>query len=187
MWRKNAARFLILTLMSVLLTPNCATLLRKRTQRIPVTSAPAGATVIVNGFEQGVTPLVIRLARKQRGQVIRIESPGYNPFEIRMKRRVSSISSVDVICGGLLGLYMAGIYCLAHDETADETTVILTMIPATIGSFILIDKATGAGYDLDPYNLTVTLTKADGTPRVDTLLDDADDFRNVKWIRVHRD
>jgi len=33
----------------------------------------------------------------------------------------------------------------------------------------------------------VTLTRADGPPRVDTMNIDADDFRNVKWIRVRRD
>jgi len=32
----------------------------------------------------------------------------------------------------------------------------------------------------------VTLTKADGPPRVETILVNAEDFQNIKWIRVHR-
>ncbi|MGZ5439786.1 MAG: PEGA domain-containing protein [Candidatus Aminicenantales bacterium] len=89
MWRKNTARLLILPLMSVLLVPGCATLTRKSAQRIPVTSVPVGATVIVNGVEQGVTPLVIWPDRKWKDQVIRIESPGYNSAEIKLKRSLS--------------------------------------------------------------------------------------------------
>jgi hypothetical protein len=53
------------------------------------------------------------------------------------------------------------------------------------GVFTLIDTGGGGkGYNLSPKDLTVTLTKADGTPRVDTLLVDPDELRNVKWIRV---
>jgi hypothetical protein len=55
------------------------------------------------------------------------------------------------------------------------------------GLFALMDLGSGQEYTLTPKNLTVTLTKADGTPRVDTVLIDADDLRNVKWIRVRRD
>jgi hypothetical protein len=33
----------------------------------------------------------------------------------------------------------------------------------------------------------VKLTKADGSPLIDTLVVDADALRHIKWIRVHRD
>src|SRR5512140_2454487 len=100
MRRKNTARLLILPLVSVLLVPGCATLTRKTTQRIPVTSVPAGATVSVNGVEQGVTPLMIWPDRKWKGQVIRIEAPGYNPVEIKLKRNLSE--------GPVLGNFFVG-------------------------------------------------------------------------------
>jgi len=179
--------FLLLTLTSVLLTPNCATLTQKSTQRIPVTSAPAGATVSVNGVRKGVTPLKIRLARKEKGQVIRIESPGYNPMEIRIRRTVASLLIGDVLLGGAAGFMIGWSIFEADDETGDYGTVIWTTIAATICSFFFIDMAIGAGFELNPSDLNVTLTKADGPPRVDTMLVDADDFRNVKWIRVRRD
>ena len=83
----------LLILFSILLAPDCATITRRSKQRIPVTSDPMGATVIVNGVQQGVTPLEIRLARKEKGQVIRIESPGYNPIEIRRKERCRAARS----------------------------------------------------------------------------------------------
>ncbi len=80
---------LILTLASILLAPNCATITRRSKQRIPVTSNPVGAAVFVNGVQQGVTPLEIRLPRKEKGAVIRIESPGYRPVEIRPESKES--------------------------------------------------------------------------------------------------
>ena len=55
------------------------------------------------------------------------------------------------------------------------------------GLFALTDFGGGKGYTQTPKNLTVTLTKADGPPRVDTMLVDADDLKNVKWIRVRKD
>ena len=67
MKQKANCVFLIMTLTSVLLAPNCATLTRNPNQRIPVTSSPAGATVIVNGVQQGVTPLELHLARGGEG------------------------------------------------------------------------------------------------------------------------
>jgi hypothetical protein len=130
--------------------------------------------------------LDLRLARKDKNQVIRIEYPGYNPLEIRMRR---SYSTPHALFNGLLG----GIYGLLiawkidfHDETASGATLLLT-IPATIGAFFLVDMATGAGYNLNPSDLIVTLSKAEGPPRVDTVLIDAEDFQNIKWIRVRRD
>lgn len=48
-------------------------------------------------------------------------------------------------------------------------------------------RSGGSGYELNPRDLTVTLSKADGTLRVDTMFLKPDEFQNVKWIRVHRD
>jgi hypothetical protein len=176
MSRKNTAWLLILPLVSVLLSPGCATLTRRSTQRIPVTSSPTGATVSVNGVEQGVTPMDLRLARKDKGQVIRIEYPGYNPLEVRIR---CSFSTVHAMANGLMG-------SLAGYRIANGGTLLLAWIPASIGAFFLIDLSTSAGYTLRPYDLIVTLSEADGPPRVDTMLLDADDFKNVKWIRVRR-
>ena len=50
------------------------------------------------------------------------------------------------------------------------------------------EEASGTkGYTFKPKQLTVTLTKVDGTPRVDMMYVGAEEFQNVKWIRVHRD
>ncbi len=119
----RANRFIIfLTLTSVLLAPNCATLTRRRTQRIPVTSSPVGATVIVNGQQQGVTPLEIQMVRKKKGQVIRIESPGYNPVEIRPQRKMSVGPIIgNVLLGLIPGIGGAYIYVLTTTRCQSES------------------------------------------------------------------
>jgi hypothetical protein len=146
--------FLFLTLTSVLLAPNCATLKeqRKRTQRIPVTSSPVGATVSVNGQQQGVTPLEIRLARKEKDQVIRIESAGYNPYEIRVKRGISPwVVLMDVWLGAVSGFGAALLYAGITNEPGvstdpdafDSEKVLVLAIPAAIIGFHLRDLASG--------------------------------------------
>lgn len=181
--------FLILS--SVLLAADCATITRRSKQRIPVTSHPVGATVMVNGVQQGVTPLVLRLPRKEKGQVIRIESPGYNPVEIRPKRKMSGGPMAGNFALGLMpGAVLAMGYGMEHDEdeNADMMSMLIWMLSAAAfgGLFTAVDSG-GKGYELEPRELTVTLTKAEGSPRVETILIEADDFQAIKWIRVRRD
>jgi hypothetical protein len=194
MGKKNTAVLIILPLAGVLFSPGCATLTRSKMQRIPVTSSPVGATVIVNGTQQGVTPLEIRVARKGKGQIIRIESSGYNPVEIRPQRKMSAGPILgNFLLGAIPGIGGSLVYVLTttrcQAEPGYNTGLAVGWLLGTAafgGVFTLIDSGS-KGYELTPKELTVTLTKADGTPRVDTMLVEAEDFRNIKWIRVHRD
>ncbi len=185
---KSTNRFLfILTLMGVLLSPGCATLTRSRQQRVFVTSAPLGAEITVNGVEKGLTPLMMKLDRGLRRPVIRIESLGYNPVEIRPIRRPSGTHFFANLLVGLIPACVpAGAYSVAHDGEGAMMVWILSAA-AFGGLFTAIDSGTGAIYDFRPTEITVILKKASGPPRVDTMLIDADDFQNVKWLRVHRD
>jgi len=198
MWRKNTFLFLFVTLASVLFAPNCATLMgqRQKTQRIPVTSSPVGATISVNGQQQGVTPLEVRLARKERDQVIRIETAGYNPYEIRVKRGISPWRVLmDVVLGAASGVGAAFLYAVITDEpwvstdpdAFESEKVLVLAIPVAIIGFHLLDLASGKIYTLKPTELIVTLKKADGTPRVETMFIDAANFQNIKWIRIRKD
>lgn len=183
---------LFLTLTSVLLAPGCATLTLSSKQRIPVTSIPIGATVYVNGVRQGVTPLEIRLERKQKGQVIRIESPGYNPVEIRLERKMSASLFFDSIYALALGFVAAVGWGKAHEDSRHYYVGIAVTWALTTAAFSTVFTAidtggTGKGYELRPDALTVTLKKVNGPPRVDTMVIDADRFGDIKWIRVRRD
>lgn len=182
---------LILTLSIVLSATNCATLTRKRTQPIPVTSSPASATILVNGQPYGVTPLEVLLVRKNKGQVIRIESPGYHPVEIRMQRKRSAGPIIGNFFLGVIPGTIGGVYVFRFTGGLDTENTLQFLIwslstAAFGGLFTLIDSG-HKGFELAPKELVVTLTKSDGPPRVDTIFIDAEDLYNIKWIRVHRD
>jgi len=53
--------------------------------------------------------------------------------------------------------------------------------------FTALDGISGAINEFEAKEIIVRLKKADGPPRVDTILLDAEELKNVKWIRVHRD
>ena len=101
----------------------------------------------------------------------------------------------DVVLGAASGVGAALLYAAITDEPWVSTDpdafksekVLVLAIPVAIIGFHLLDLASGRIYTLKPTELIVTLEKADGTPRVETMFIDADDFRSIKWIRVHRD
>jgi hypothetical protein len=187
MWRKKTGLILLVSLSSIFLATNCAMMTRKSTQRIPVTPYPAGATVSVDGQLKGVTPIGLHLSRKRTNQVIRIESPGYNPFEIRLMKKTWGGAFIGNILLGLLpGFVPAAAYSLSHDGRGVEGIWVLSA--AGFGAiFTMFDSLGGAANTIEPKELTVALTKSYGTARVDTLLIEADDLQNIKWIRVRRD
>ena len=189
MWRKNTGLLLVLTFTSALLSPNCATLTRQKTQAIPVTSVPAGARVIVNGVDQGATPIEIRLLRSTKVQVIRIESPGYDPAEIRPQRRISRNPIFGNILLGLACASAIPIIRASGFDTGEMGAFYLGIGLRTVGFaglFEALDLSLKKGHEFQPRGLMLTLKRADGPPRVDTTIIDAGDFQRIKWIRVHK-
>jgi PEGA domain len=187
MGKKKRNSVLIVILADILLAASCGMMITgEGTQRIPITSVPMGATVIVNGVEQGRTPLILDLAKKARGRVIRIEVPGYQPLEIRLAKKASGGPFfANLLLGLLPGCVPATAYSLAHDGKGFFPVWLLSAA-AFGGVFTAVDLASGAVGEFVPKEVTVRLKKADGTPRVVTIFLDADEFRNIKWIRVQR-
>ena len=64
----------------------CATMANGTTQRIPVTSEPAGAQVFVDGRAVGTAPTRVTVSRRS-GREIRVEKAGYGPVVHRLQRR----------------------------------------------------------------------------------------------------
>jgi hypothetical protein len=184
----RANLFLILpALASVLLFQDCATIFRTRTRPISVTSSSAPSTVSVNHKPGGRTPVDIRLARRRKGQVIRIESPGCNPLEIEIGR---DTSAPDYLGDALLGAAAAGLVAVAHTTAKgdqDFWTDLAIAAPAGAAIRILIDLTAGEQKGSRTQELLVTLRKAEEPPLVETKFISAKEFKNVKWIRVHRD
>lgn len=83
--QKKTQIFLALFVLSIFFLQNCATMNRGTRQKIPVTSNPQGAKIIVDGEEMGYAPLNLKLKRK-KNHIMRIEKEGFNPLEIRITR-----------------------------------------------------------------------------------------------------
>lgn len=182
-----------LMVMNVFLFQNCATIIRGTSQKIPVTSNPIGAKIIVDGKEMGYTPMNLKLKRK-KGHVIRIEKQNYNPLEIRIARKTSALSVGISILGNYLGAqigFLVG-YAVGYavgsalKGEARRSGVALGICGFFVGSIgaIYMDFKSGANYTLSPKELNVTLSIIEGKPHPNFILIDAEKFQDIKWIRI---
>ena len=199
---KAVYKSLAVLVAAVFFCQNCATLITRRSKEIPVTSSPAGARITVDGESAGQTPVVLKL-KKSKGHIIRVEAPGYNPLEIRIKRKISFSTVLSVVGNlgilGWLGPFVAlraggiearlGIppmisVCVGSDEMVKRDNLILLGLFLGVGCGILIDALTGANSTLSPAELNVTLTEIEGQAQPGIIILDADEVQNIKWIRV---
>ena len=185
--KRKTQIILALVVTSVFLFQNCATLMRGTSQKIPVTSSPAGTRIIVDGEEMGYAPLVLKL-KKKRSHIIRVEKQGYNPLEIKITRKTSAgLSWFGNVFYGALGFVGGEFLAIV---ISGEVPLARTL-PLFIGGGILawlgaikIDFLSGANYTLSPKQLNVTLSKIEGKPQPNLILLDAEQFQNIKWIRI---
>lgn len=83
----------------------CATIVHGSKQGVPITSEPSGATVTVNGIEQGRTPMVAQLARKSDHIVVVQFGNERREFAITHGTgSATAVSAGNIIFGGLIGL-----------------------------------------------------------------------------------
>jgi len=179
---------------SVFLFQNCATFIQGTSQEIPVTSNPSGAKIIVDGKEMGYAPLLLKLKKKKKSYVIRIEKQDYNLLEIKIIRKPSALLSAfgNIFPWGIIGGYVG--YGIANVlfEDAKFTMGNLFAYLGTIGAGVIlgwggavgVDRISGAAYKLSPKELNVTLTKIEGKPQPKIITIDAEQFHNIKWIRI---
>lgn len=189
--KRKTQIILALLVTCVFLFQGCASIISGTSQKIPVTSNPSGIKITVDGEETGQAPLVLKLKRKKKIHVNRIEKPGYNPFEIRITRKTSAkLSSYGNVLYGALGFLGGFLLAVVIDESLPSSTVAPLIIGGTIlgwGGAITIDFLSGANYTLSPAHLNVTLKKQEGNAQPDLILLDARRFRSIKWIRIRCD
>jgi hypothetical protein len=164
----------------------CVTMLAKRTQGVTVTARPAGARVFVDGNDEGLTPLALRLA-KRSPHVIRIEKDGYRAVEIRPRRSKLWFAVIfpNLIWTALL-LPFAGAAGIDPQSEAQENRAKALFFLAVSASpaAILVDALSEKGRTIEPKHLSVTLEKGAGAgPPIVIQMEDSD-FRSITWISV---
>lgn len=171
---------------SVFLFQSCATIMHGTSQKIPITSNPSGAKIIVDGEMMGITPLNLNL-KKRKIHLLRIEKDGYNPLEIKIKREGTSKSGFavagDFIVGGTLGYLIFSIFSSTEDPH-EYLFLPLFFWGCSFSGVLALDYIGGGLYELSPANLQVTLIKIGDQTRIDLIILDAKQFQHIKWIRI---
>lgn len=80
----------------------CATIINGTSQKVPVSSEPEGATVIVDNKESYVTPARIRMERRRDHSLV-ISKAGYESQTVNMTHVLSEVVVGNTLLGGPLG------------------------------------------------------------------------------------
>ena len=184
-----------LTISGLLFAQSCSLLNEKFTQKVPVTSNPAGARIIVDGKDTGQAPLILTL-KKNKSHTIRIEKEGYNPTELRVLRKMKARAIFEVLAvpivalGTGLAVFLVQLAVTNAEksyETYNRTFTITVFISGSAATAAVIaDMTSGANHSLSPRELDVTLTKVEGQgpPQVGVIYLDARQLEDIQWIRI---
>lgn len=101
----------------------CATIMHGTSQEIGVSSTPSGATVSVDNMSMGETSTFVNLSRGDN-HIVKVEMPGYVPFEMTITRQTSGWVWGNIVFGGLIGLLIdagsGGLYDLNPEQVHCE-------------------------------------------------------------------
>lgn len=136
------------------LTSGCLTLYGGSRQPIVVNSSPAGAQVFLDDRPVGVTPVEVTVDRGSE-PVFLIRGEGFEPVELRPRRRVDGWIAVDLAVGAL-AFYATGGALLSGGEGGLTSPIALLAVLAGAAP-ALVDFNTGAAYRF--------------TPRIDAILE----------------
>ena len=121
----------LLLVIPLIVIVGCATIMHGTKQPIGFSSTPSGATVMVDNSEKGVTPVIVKLSRKDH-HVVKIVVPGYKPYEATITRSVSGWVWGNVLFGGLIGLGVDAISGGLYKLKPEQVETILAKEDASI-------------------------------------------------------
>lgn len=97
----------------------CASIIHGTHEDVGISSTPSSAQVTIDGQVTGKTPVVAHLTRKEN-HIVRIEMPGYQPYEATITHSVSGWVWGNIAFGGLIGLAVdaidGGMYNLEPEQ-----------------------------------------------------------------------
>ena len=110
---------------------SCASIIHGNHQDIGISSSPTGAVVTIDNLQSGITPVVAKLTRKHN-HIVRVELPGYQPFEATLTCGVSGWVWGNIVFGGLVGLAVDAISGGMHKLTPDQMSAALASTHAAV-------------------------------------------------------
>ena len=115
----------IVAIVFMVIFSGCATIMQGTTQSIGIGSVPTSAIVTINNVEKGRTPVVVELKRKEH-HIVKIEMPGYLPYETTFTRSTSGWVWGNIVFGGLIGLAVDAMAGGMYKLTPTEIDAVLT-------------------------------------------------------------
>ncbi|HAX47489.1 MAG TPA: PEGA domain-containing protein [Ignavibacteria bacterium] len=100
---KKSISFIVGLLLSVFAFQGCATLFSGSYDEVDLSSEPKDATVLVNGKEEGTTPLTLRL-KKSKEYTIEFVKDGFKTKSLRMTYGLGAGWLILDILSGLVGI-----------------------------------------------------------------------------------
>lgn len=131
--RRNSKRLCLQSLAAVLAVlqfSGCATIVSGRHQKVDFQSNPSGATVTVNGAERGVTPLSLKLRRKDT-HVVKIVKEGYIEETRMTKQGYNWWDLGSALLLGVIGIAIDLVSGAAYKITPDHINVELIPKPTS--------------------------------------------------------
>jgi hypothetical protein len=92
----------LLIVSAAALSSGCASIVKGTTQAIPVSSAPSGADVKLDGNKVGQTPMSVDVKRKT-DHLLTIERAGYQVESVAITRNIGGAVFGNILAGGLVG------------------------------------------------------------------------------------
>jgi hypothetical protein len=125
-WLVARGATLLSPFVALALFPGCATMMDGPTRTINVKSPNAKAVVFIDGKPLGAAPIQAHLSRWGTHK-LRIEAPGFEPWETRFKRSFNSDSNGNLIVlfppGYVIDLLTGAIFEIEPEKTGPEVTV----------------------------------------------------------------
>jgi hypothetical protein len=147
---------------ALLTLTGCATVLRGTGHGIGISSQPPGAEVIVDNQIHGVTPVSVKLKRKENHQIV-VQMDGYEPYAVMLTRQTSGwvfgniLFGPGVIIGLAVDAIAGGMYTLSPDDVSadllpaesraslEEGTLYVVLVPRADPSWQKIGQMTPIG------------------------------------------
>jgi len=138
----------------VLLQAGCATVFHGRMQSLEIVSDPPDAYVFVDGERTAMTPAKIWIERKH-AHMIRLEAEGYDPYQVRTRRRPSLWLVPDL---ALVALYGYGIQLIADGSGPHTALYLFFWSGQAVTAF---EYVTGSLFHHSPTSMDLTLSKTE--------------------------
>jgi hypothetical protein len=113
------------SLAALVFATGCASIMQGSNQNVGMSSTPTGAKIMVDNRDMGVTPASVRLSRKDN-HTVRLELPGYQPYEMQLSRKTSGWVWGNLVFGGIPGLAIDAITGSMYKLTPEDVSATMS-------------------------------------------------------------